>query len=151
MRTNSKFLISLFTCLLQFSENFVGEKQERCDDERLWHASTSVRRRTTASLPESTGKGGPFQGHLQVLEASFQKEKKKKKNSASLGTFRITPPTPAPNDLRECHEYQYRAWRLLRSSTGPEERRGRRHMGSAAPTDTFSHLQMKCTCHSEGK
>lgn len=105
----------------------------------------NMRRRTTASA-WSPQKRGPFQGHLQVLDTSSSKKKKK---SASLGTFRITPPTPAPNDLRECHEYQYHAWRLLQSSSGPEEKGMGRHVGSATPTETFSHLQMKCTCHSE--
>lgn len=104
----------------------------------------NMRRRTTASLLESTEKGTvprapPGPRHFLV----------QKKKSASLGTFRITPPTLDPNDLRECHEYQYHAWRLLQSSSGPEERRKGRHVGSATPTETFSHLQMKCTCHSE--
>lgn len=104
-----------------------------------------MRRCTTASLLESTEKGTVSRAPLGPRHFLVQKKKK----SASLGTFPITPPTPAPNDLRECHEYQYHAWRLLRSSSGPEERRKGRHVGSATPTETFSHLQMKCTCHSK--
>lgn len=114
----------------------------------FWHAFINMRKSTPASRLESTEKATvprapPGRRHFLVATTP-------KKNSASLGTFRITPPTPAPNDLRECHENQYHARRrLLQSSSGLETRGKGRRLGSTTATGTSSHLQMKCACHSE--